>query len=507
MKNLAIVLWDQCSINLSSLRNINKDRDVVLLPEIWEDATYVKHHKKKLLFIYATYRNFVTELKSQGYNLMHLKLDSEKNLTLTEVIERYESDFSKIVITEPSEYRVEKELSELEKRIKDKLLILADDRFYCSKEEFRNWVGDNKSIRMEYFYRKMRIDHAILLNKDKTPIGGKWNYDKSNRNPIKENIEISQRPKFQESKIVKELKKLINDEFKENFGDIDEFDFPVTRKDANEWLEFFITKCLVNFGHYQDAMMVDGHYLFHSVISMLINIGLLSPKYVCKVAEEKYRAGAAPLESVEGFIRQIIGWREFVRGVYFLKMPQYKEMNFFNAKNRLPDFYWTGETKMRCLSNVVMQTKKYAYSHHIQRLMITGNFALLAGLDVEEVCDWYLIVYADAYDWVELPNTLGMALFGDGGFFASKPYAASGNYINKMSNFCKGCYYDVKTNDKENSCPYNTLYWDFMIRNEDKLRNNMRLKYVFSTLDKMTKEKKKCLTQRSEQMLKNLNKI
>lgn len=507
MGKLVVILWDHCSLNISSLKAIDKKSDTVLLPEIWEDVTYVKHHKKKLWFIYTVYRNFVKELENQGYKTKHLSLEAKKNRSLTEVVMDYEKDYEEIFVTEPSEFRTQEHIEKLKTRLKSKLKILEDDRFFCSTENFKKWVIDKKSPRMEYFYRKMRVDNSILLNKDDSPVGGKWNYDKSNRNPIKDKIEIPERPNFKLDNNANEVREFIEDKFKENFGDLTDLDFPTTRKNAEKWLDFFLDNCLEKFGCYQDAMQVDGHYLFHSIISMLINIGLLEPKDVCIKAEKKYKEGKAPLESVEGFIRQILGWREFIRGVYFHKMPEYKNLNYFDAKLKLPNFYWTGDTKMNCISNVVKQTKQYAYSHHIQRLMVTGNFALLAGLNVKEVCEWYLIVYADAFDWVELPNTLGMALFGDGGYFASKPYAASGNYINKMSNFCASCHYNVKTNDQENSCPFNSLYWDFINRNKNKLENNQRLRFVYSTWNKMNEEKKSMILERSKNLIKNVEEL
>ena len=294
--------------------------------------------------------------------------------------------------------------------------------------------------------------------------------------------------------MIAEIKK----RFSKHFGDLEPFWFAVTHEQANKSLDDFIKNRLDMFGPYEDAMAQEESFLYHSVLSMYLNIGLLQPKQVLDRVLEKKKI---KVESIEGFIRQILGWREYIRGIYWHTMPKYSETNYFNAKNKLPEFYWTGNTEMNCMKNSIGQTVKEAYAHHIQRLMITGNFALIAGIKPKEVCEWYLSVYADAYEWVELPNTHGMTLYADGGILGSKPYAASGNYINKMSNYCKDCQYDVKKKEGKDACPFNYLYWNFFLTNQKKLEKNPRLWTVFSNLKKMSKERKKEIENDSKNFL------
>jgi deoxyribodipyrimidine photolyase-related protein len=289
--------------------------------------------------------------------------------------------------------------------------------------------------------------------------------------------------------ITRDVLGLVSERFSDHFGDLEPFWFGVTQIDAEKAFDLFIEAALPKFGDYQDAMLKDQLFLYHAVISLYINVGLLDPLSICKRVADEYRAGRVPLNAAEGFIRQIIGWREYVRGIYWLKMPDYLDQNFFGADRPLPEFYWTADTQMACLRAAVTQTKEEAYAHHIQRLMITGNFALIAGIDPKHVHEWYLAVYADAYEWVELPNTLGMSQFADGGLLGSKPYASSGNYINKMSNYCKSCRYDVKQKTGDDACPFNPLYWDFLVRNREKLKGNPRLGQIYRNWDRMDIDK------------------
>lgn len=325
------------------------------------------------------------------------------------------------------------------------------------------------------------------------PTGGEWNYDKENRKPPKANMTSPQRIAHKKSAITHEVLGFVKERFSHHFGMLEPFHYAVTRDQALIELDHFIENLLSNFGDYQDAMVAGEPYLYHSLISSYLNAGLLLPLEICQKAEAAYRAGKAPLNAVEGFIRQILGWREYIRGIYWHFMPEYSERNSLNATRPLPEFYWGAPTQMFCVAEAVRHTFDHAYSHHIQRLMITGNFALLAGLDVRQVQAWYLAVYSDAYEWVEMPNTLGMALFGDGGVVASKPYAASGKYIHRMSNYCEKCSYDPDEMTGEKACPFNALYWDFLARHEDKFRGNQRMPYVFSTWDKFAPEKQKAI--------------
>ena len=339
---------------------------------------------------------------------------------------------------------------------------------------------------------------------DNNPIGGQWNYDTENRKPPKDGLKIPLPYIGKIDDITQEVMSLVSQRFEDHFGDLEPFYFAVTRADALQVLDQFIEQRLNHFGDYQDAMIQGEAWMYHSHISFYLNCGLLLPLECIHAAEEAYKNGTAPINSVEGFIRQIIGWREYVRGIYWLKMPKYSDENFLDAKRSLPDFYWTGNTKMNCLSQTILETKQNSYAHHIQRLMVLGNFALLAGINPKEVNEWFLIVYADAYEWVELPNVSGMILFADGGYLASKPYAAGGSYINKMSNYCKNCSYKVTKKNGIDACPFNYLYWNFLDHNRVKLAGNQRISMMYKIFDRMDTEKQATIREDSEIFLVSL---
>ncbi|MBY0281773.1 MAG: cryptochrome/photolyase family protein [Alphaproteobacteria bacterium] len=504
MRVLRFIFWDQLSSSLPSLKDVTPS-DIILMCELRQEATLVKHHPKKIALWFSAMRHFAEDLEKQGMTVRYVKLNDSLNThNITGEVSRALNDLfiKKIIVTEPSEYRLQKIVKSWEEHLGISLEIRTDDRFLCSIKEFKNWTRGRKQLRMEFFYRDMRKKYHILIEPDGEPTGGQWNYDKENRKPPSSSIESIKRISHRKSKILKDVLGLVRDNFNDHFGDLEPFHYAITREQAIIELDHFIEKILPCFGDYQDAMVKEHAYLYHSLLSSYINIGLLLPLEICQKAEAAYRKGKVALNSAEGFIRQILGWREFIRGIYWLKMPDYAELNYLEAKRPLPDFYWGAKTDMTCVAEAVSHTKIHAYSHHIQRLMVTGNFALLAGLDVKEVQEWYLSAYSDAYEWVEMPNTLGMALFGDGGVLASKPYAASGQYINKMSNFCKHCHYDVKKVTTQNACPFNSLYWDFLRRHRDKLENNPRLSFIYKTWDKFDKEKKDAITSRASDILK-----
>ena len=474
-----------------------------------EEATYVPHHPKKIAFLFSAMRHFAQELQKKGVTVRYVELDDPLNTgTLTGEIQRAAREISaqKIIITEPGEYRLLQSMRQLQEITGLDVDIRPDTRFLCSIDEFRNWAGSRRQLRMEYFYREMRKKHNILMEKDGTPTGGNWNFDKENRKPPPRGLTSPKRISHRKSKIILDVLKLVKARFSHHFGNLEPFHYAVTREQALMELDHFIEKLLPRFGDYQDVMVKGEPYLYHSLVSSYLNAGLLLPLEICHRAEKAYKNGKAPLNAAEGFIRQILGWREYVRGVYWLHMPDYAEMNFFSAQEPLPEFYWSAKTKMTCVSEAVKHTRDHAYSHHIQRLMVTGNFALLAGLDVKQVQEWYLAVYSDAFEWVEMPNTLGMSLFGDGGIMASKPYAASGKYIKKMSNFCTQCPYNPDETTEENACPFNALYWDFLARNKEKLKQNHRLPYVYSTWDKFGAAKQKKIREKSADILKAMRK-
>jgi len=503
MHALRVVLVDQLSLSISSLKDSSQSKDIILMCEVWQEASYVKHHKKKLAFLFSAMRHFAKQLEKSGFLVLYTKLDDPKNTQslkgeVARVLEQYK--VTNIIVTHPGEYRILDDIQSWKNYFKIPIEIRADDRFLCGMDEFADWAKERKQLRMEYFYRKMRKKYAILMDGD-TPVGSQWNFDSENRASPKEGMDIPKPYSNNIDDITSEVIAMITKNFSNHFGDIQPFYFAVTREQALDALNLFIKQRLKYFGEYQDAMLEGEPWMYHSHISFYLNAGLLLPLECIKLAEYAYNQHKVPLNAVEGFIRQIIGWREYIRGIYWLKMPDYAQENFFEAKRCLPDFYWTADTKMNCLHQCVLETKQNAYAHHIQRLMVLGNFALITGIDPVQVNEWFLIVYADAYEWVELPNVSGMILFADGGYLASKPYAAGGSYINKMSNYCKSCSYKVTKKSGPDACPFNYLYWNFMLKNRHKLASNNRLRLIYSSLDKMDDSKKKKIIEDSEKFL------
>lgn len=491
--DLILVLGDQLSPNIASLNTSDQARDVVLMAEVADEATYVSHHKKKLAFVFSAMRHHAEKLKASGWRVRYIRLDDPDNTgSICGEVMRAVQDLSakKLRVVEPGEYRLKSSLATLTDQAGIELTMMEDDRFICSHAEFRDWAEGRKQLRMEFFYREMRRKTGLLMSGNK-PEGGRWNFDAENRKPARSDLFMPRPLSVEPDALTEEVLALVENKFAENFGKLRPFRLAVTAEGAHEAMECFVEQALPRFGDYQDAMLEGEPFLYHSVLAQYINAGLLNPLAVCRRVERAYYDGHAPLNAVEGFIRQIIGWREYVRGIYWLKMPGYTSENFLEAKRSLPEFYWTGETDMACMAAAIMQTRDEAYAHHIQRLMVTGNFALLAGIDPHAIHIWYLAVYADAYEWVEAPNVIGMSQFADGGLLGSKPYAASGNYINKMSNHCGTCRYDVKQKTGGDACPFNSLYWDFLIRNKGKLRGNPRLAQIYRTWDRMGNDKKR----------------
>ncbi|MFN7662281.1 MAG: cryptochrome/photolyase family protein [Alphaproteobacteria bacterium] len=507
MKTLRVLFGDQLSQSISSLEGSDISQDIILMCESWEEATFVQHHKKKLAFIFSAMRHFAQDLTQLGFKVHYHKIEEGKinrsyDQALTEVIKHHK--IKQIVVTAPTDYGVLQSIRKWEQKYDIPVEIRIDHRFLCSPAQFREWAKGKSLLRMEYFYRHMRKKYNVLMEGD-NPVGGQWNYDAENRKPPKEGLKVPKPYTHKVDEITREVIDLVSEKFPDHFGDLEPFYFAVTREQALEVLAMFIDQRLTHFGDYQDAMIEGEPWMYHSHLSFYLNSGLLLPLECIKAAEAAYRKGKVPLNAAEGFIRQIMGWREYVRGVYCLKMPTYAEENFFQAKRNLPYFYWTADTKMNCLKQCVQETKQNAYAHHIQRLMVLGNFALLAGVDPKQVNEWFLIVYADAYEWVELPNVSGMILFADGGYLASKPYAAGGTYINKMSNYCKNCSYKVTEKNGSEACPFNYLYWDFLARNRKKLESNPRIGMVYKTYDRMDEAKKKAISQDSQHFLKGLS--
>ncbi|MEP2235434.1 MAG: cryptochrome/photolyase family protein [Alteripontixanthobacter sp.] len=503
---LVPVLGDQLTRNLASLRGREKDDTVILMMEVCDEATYVKHHKQKIALIFSAMRHFAGELRAAGWTIDYIHLTDQDNSgsftgEVARAIERH--DPRAVHIVEAGEWRVQQAIEEWPDKFDCPVEILPDDRYLCSIAEFNQWAEDRKTLRMEFFYREMRRKTGLLMDGDK-PEGGEWNYDSENRKPPKDGLSAPQRPLFEPDAITCEVIALVEGQFADHVGSLDSFGWPVTRDEAEDTADAFFAERLPCFGDYQDAMVYGEDDLFHSMLSTSINLGLLDPIDLCERAAKEYYEGNAPLNAVEGFIRQIIGWREYVRGFYWRFMPFLESDNALDAHRPLPEFYWTGETDMRCLADAVRSTLDNAHAHHIQRLMVLGNFALIAGLDPRQVQDWYLIVYADAYQWVELPNVAAMVLYADGGKLASKPYAASGNYINKMSNYCGDCVYSVSKKTGEGACPFNALYWHFMDQHRERLEKNNRVSRIYSNWDRMGEERQAEYLDSAEAFLETL---
>ena len=515
---LRVVLGDQLSASIASLDGLDPAADTVLLMEVMGECSYVPHHPQKIALILAAMRHFSEGLRVLGIRVRHVRLEDAGNTgTLAGEVLRAVQELApdRVVATEPGEWRVAQDMAGWEAALGLPVEIRADGRFLCPLPWFRQWAEARRQLRMEFFYREMRRATGLLMEKGgpqgrpldgllDVPLGGKWNFDAENRQRLPKDVQPPAPPRFEPDAITAEVLAMVARRFNGNFGRLEGFNWPVTAAQAEVALADFIARRLPLFGDYQDAMAEGEDTLFHALLSTSLNIGLLLPRQVCEAAEAAFHAGLAPLNAVEGFIRQILGWREYVRGLYWLKMPGYAGLNALEATRPLPAIYWGAPTTMACMKAAIGQTERLAYAHHIQRLMVTGNFALLAGVAPAEINAWYLAVYADAYEWVELPNTHGMAIWADGGIMASKPYAASGAYINRMGDHCRGCAHDVKAATGPRACPFNFLYWDFIARHAEKFAGNPRMAMPLSNLRKMEPGKLSALRTEATRFLASL---
>ncbi len=499
MVTLVLVLGDQLSPNLAGLRAADKAKAVVVMSEVMAEATYAPHHPKKIAFCFSAMRKFAASLTAAGWRVAYTRLDDPENAgsIVGELVRRAaEFDATAVIATEPGEWRLIEALQDCPVP----LTMLEDTRFLCSHKRFEGWAADRKSLRMEYFYREMRRDTGLLMDGD-DPAGGQWNYDHDNRKPAPLEVTYSGPVMFEPDPVTAEVLDLVERCFPDNFGDLRPFWFPTDAAQARAHFDHWLALGLPKFGDFQDAMLQGRPFLYHAIIGMALNAGLLDPLEVCQAVEKEWKEGRAPLNAVEGFIRQIIGWREYVRGIYFREGPEYVTRNALGHDRALPPMFWGAKTGMNCVAQTVAQTREHAYAHHIQRLMITGNFALLAGLDPGPVQEWYLAVYADAYEWVEAPNVVGMSQFADGGIIASKPYVSSGNYIDKMSDYCGSCHYKVKQKTGDGACPFNLLYWHFLDRHRTRFKANPRMGQMYATWDRMAQDKRDTVLADAEKWL------
>lgn len=496
MRNLILVLGDQLNRQSAAFDHFDKEQDAVWMAEVQEEATHVWCHKLRQVIFFSAMRHFRDELEPDGITVHYHQLqeDGRKDsgpshaAVLGATCRKEKPD--KLIVVQPGDHRVRSNLEEIANELDIELEIRPDSHFYCSIEEFKQYASGRKSLLLETFYRHMRKQHHVLMD-DGDPVGGEWNFDHDNRETFSKKSgppKIPKPPTFKPDKLTKEVIKLVEARFGEHPGSLEHFNHPVTSTEARQLLDHFIEHLLPNFGEFEDAMWTDESFLYHSRLSMPLNLKLLDPRDCLTAAIDAYHDGHAPINSVEGFVRQILGWREFIRGIYWLHMPDYAEKNFFQSDRDVPSFFWDGETDMACVRDSMQHVIKYGYAHHIHRLMVIGNLAQTIGVDPYKFHEWHMAMYLDAIDWVSLPNTLGMSQFGDGGIVGTKPYCSTGNYINKMGNYCSNCRYNYKEKIGENACPFSTFYWHFLDQHEDKLKDNRRMLFPMKNLAKM-KEK------------------
>ena len=502
MRHLVLVLGDQLNRDSAAFDGFDPAVDVVWMAEERHESLRVPSSRIRTAMFLAAMRHFRDDLRAEGWQVDYqLLADSKGSLAqaLDAALRRLRP--SGVIWVEPGEWQVRADLLAVLERHGLPPVVRDDRHFLCTPERFAAHAAERKQLRMEFFCRQMRREHRVLLDAEGEPEGGEWNFDSENRKSFGKvgppRLTESAPVAFVPDATTREVLREVAEVFPENPGELASFDWPVTPAEALRALQDFVQHRLANFGDYQDAMWTAEPWLFHSRLSAAMNLKLLNPRVVIAAVEAEYRSGRAPLAAVEGFIRQILGWREYVRGVYWLHMPGYLERNALGADRPLPEFFWTGDTAMRCLADALGQTLRLGYAHHIQRLMVTGLYCLLLGVDPREVHRWYLSVYVDAVEWVELPNTLGMSQYADGGVMASKPYVASGKYIERMSNYCAGCQYRPDRASGESACPFTTLYWDFLLRHEKTLAANQRMSLQVRNLARLSPAEREAITARA----------
>ncbi|MBT8323504.1 MAG: cryptochrome/photolyase family protein [Eudoraea sp.] len=503
-KTLRLILGDQLNADHSWFQSVDPNH-IYLMAEMRQETDYVKHHIQKVVAFFLSMRNFAEQLRLKGHQVRYYQIDDPNNphsleTLITQSIKEYQAD--KFEYLMPDEYRLDKQLGDIANNLALTTKCFDTEHFYTERDELKRFFTGKKQLVMESFYRMMRKKHQILMVGNQ-PEGGQWNYDKSNRKKWKGDPPIPPEKKFHHK--VSQVLEALNRADVSTFGNIDpdNFNWPCSRQESESLLTYFCTRLLPHFGDFQDAMHTEEKFLFHSRLSFALNSKMLSPKEVIASVLDTYyqKPEAVSISQAEGFIRQILGWREYMRGIYWMEMPDYSEKNALDNHNKLPDFFWTGNTRMNCLKSSIGQSLEDAYAHHIQRLMIIGNFALLLQVDPAAVDAWYLGVYIDAIEWVEMPNTRGMSQFADGGVVATKPYISSANYIHKMSNYCTGCHYDHRQKTGDKACPFNALYWNFLDEKQEYFQNNHRMAMMLNLLRKKSPEELAALKARAQEIL------
>jgi deoxyribodipyrimidine photolyase-related protein len=491
-RRLCVVLGDQLNAGNPALKAVDPEADLIWLCEAGDEATQVPSHKARIVLFLSAMRHFAEGLRKRGQPVRYLALDQHPHPSLRTALEADLETLrpERVCVTHPGEYRVLQDLRQACEAHATPLEILDDDHFLCSSEDFAGWARGRKSLRLEHFYRWMRKREDLLMA-DGEPVGGAWNFDKSNRKPFgKQGPGLLPEPLgFAPDATTRAVMALVEQRFPDAPGSLDAFDWPVTGEQAELALADFIDHRLAAYGPFQDAMWTGEPYLYHARLSAALNLKLLDPRRPITAAVAAYDDQRAPVASVEGFVRQILGWREYVRGIYWQEMPGYLGRNALDAHLPLPDLYWTADTDAACLRAALGQVIEHGYGHHIQRLMVTGLFALLLGVDPAALHRWYLAMFVDAVEWVEAPNTLGMSQFADGGLLASKPYVASGAYIQRMSNYCGQCRFDPKKSVGDDACPFTTLFWDFLARHRERFAGHPRTALMWRNLKRIEQDR------------------
>lgn len=510
MKTLRLFLGDQLNHNHSWFQQTDENV-IYLMAEMRQETDYVKHHIQKVVAFFLSMRNFASYLKNNNHQVVYFEIDDVNNpqsleKLIQQIIEKHSVE--KFEYQLPDEYRLDEQLKHICQKLSIPTEVFDTEHFYTTRTELAEFFQGKKLLLMENFYRMMRKKHDILMVGN-NPVGNQWNFDHDNRKKYKGEVQIPHAKVFPKnvSGIIRQLDKMEV----QTFGsiDVEKFNWPTSRGECLEQLNYFCHHLLKHFGDYEDAMHTEEKFLFHSRLSFAMNSKMLSPKEVIEQVVNYYNQNETgiTLSQVEGFVRQILGWREYVRGIYWKEMPNYGQMNALENQNKLPDFYWTGKTKMNCMSHSISQSLEESYAHHIQRLMIIGNFSLLTQIHPDEVDAWYLGVYIDAIEWVEMPNTRGMSQYADGGILATKPYVSSGSYINKMSNYCGSCHYNVKDKLGEKACPFNSLYWNFLDDKKEHFKNNQRMAMMLNLLHKIPAEELYQIKMKAKEIIENLDSI
>jgi deoxyribodipyrimidine photolyase-related protein len=501
---LAVVFGDHLDPSAPLLQELDKRTDVVLMAEVTEESTHVPSSKQRTAFFLSAMRHHARLLKERGYRVRYVGLDDPGNTqSLSGEVARAVRELrpTRLLVAPPGEHRIQAMVESWRRTLAVGRVEVADDgHFYTGIEEFDEWAAGRKQLRMETFYRWQRKRLRVLMDDRNEPTGGQWNFDRDNRAAFETEPRPPEPYTPRVDRGTREVLERVERTLPGAPGRLDTFVWPVTPQQAKRALARFVEQRLPRFGRFQDAMWTGQPWLYHSHLSPLLNVRMLDPRRVVQAALDAYERGDAPLQSVEGFVRQILGWREFIRGVYWREGRGYGERNALEQHGTLPSFYWTGETDMACMRDSIGQVLDHGYGHHIQRLMVTGNFALIAGVHPRAISDWYLGMYVDAVDWVTLPNTLGMTMYADGGVVGSKPYAASGKYIQRMSNYCAHCPYDVRQRTGPRACPFNTFYWEFLLRNRTRLGKNPRMAMIVKNVDRLPAAERKRIAQHADRL-------